>query len=411
MPLVFDASRSVTFVQRTSHTSGQTREQPVQVEGWVGVSELAEHCVPGMHVWISKDDDDLPVDINRDMPTQKMEIVVPAIHRSVDHQPKVQIQVIIMVPRGSEINTLAVNVTQLDVRFASGLYLKAASTNLSTTAGSIRSGPPSQSNRSFLPAPDSYRFESRSINARTISGNILGNWPLNESLALASTSGDIRVSITPKESAQSRSTASLDLSTVSGRIEAVEPIFECDDLNKWIPPRYYSVHVSSTSGNIYAALACGGSGVLTEFRNISGKIKADLLPMVDWDNNGRYTMLETTSTSGDTEVCVLEACCIRKTDDGSWTANLDPDVALNRLQSTHNSVSGNISLCYPTSWEGNFFANSMSGGLKVYGPEVLIVWRQDIPKRLQARKGAENSSSIQISTMSGGVEALIGEEQ
>lgn len=412
MPLVFDASHIFTFLQRTRQTTGQA----VRVQGWVALQQLDQGGSPGIYVEIATSDEDLRVDVVMDEPSQKIDIVVPTRHTSAYPEPWVKMIAVIHVPRDGEIDELIVKATHLHIQLIEDLHLTTDRTVLSSVVGNIYSGitlrTPRPAGISFVPAPDSYQFESRSTKVTTTSGNIYGNWPLNDLLALAATSGDIKVSITPKGSAPIITEASLSLRTVSGDIRAAEPIFEWDEVTRWIPPRHYDVDVHSTSGDIRAALVYGGGDAGAAFHTVSGDISADLLPMVDWDARMPTTRLATAATSGDTEVCVLEPCWIGEDDGGPWSSNPAGGQALVHHQSTHQSMSGDISLFYPQSWEGELSAESTNGSLRAHGPRVRITGRsRGWPKRLYARRGDEQSSFIRAKTVSGDLDAAIGEEQ
>jgi hypothetical protein len=84
---------------------------------------------------------------------------------------------------------------------------------------------------------------------------------------------------------------------------------------------------------------------------------------------------------------------------------------LSVLHSKHKSVSGKIELYYPNSWEGMFFANSISGSQEFKGKDVTVDHgRGSIPPHLISGRKGKGFSQLDISTVSGDQFALLGEE-
>ncbi|RYP87890.1 hypothetical protein DL770_004724 [Monosporascus sp. CRB-9-2] len=451
LPLVFDEKRNVVFEEDTvEYGPGYT----VHVAGHVEVRQIDEGGGPRILLEMASNDEDLPVNLVSNEESQYVRVEVPqSFDSKTTGRPCVEMRVTIFVPRGGEINDFTMGVTHLDIVLLDNLSLHVAgASRMSSVVGDITSAsshaPPYKNNAAlakkdfaFIPAKESYQLDSRIIEISTTSGNIDGNWPLFDRLGLQTKSGDIQVSITPKQALESDpKPAVLSLSTISGTIQAAEPIYD----EGQIPPRDYHVETRSTSGDLRGALAFGAGAL----KSISGDITVDLLPVISSAKmaSEQPPQLETVTTSGTTAVRIREPLWFGDDaksapsepgrEDVSFVpiSNDDPYAIMpptsrtgrrslhsaavtstrvfDRFQSSHKSTSGHVGLLYPQSWEGDLFADSMSGTLRVKGKDVRIVRSsKGWPRSLHARKGrSENASTAQVHLMSGGLDAIIGSE-
>lgn len=314
-------------------------------------------------------------------------------------------------------------VMHLDVLLMDNLSLHVLDyTRLSSVTGRVSAGISDSSNYTaglrdeavlappdftFVPARDTYHFDSRVIEVTTTTGNIDGNWPLYDMLGLHSTSGEVRVSVTPQDELKSNpKPAILSLSTVSGDIGVVEPIFKQEK----IPLRDYLVDIKSTSGGIHGTLAFGeGIGL----KSTASDIALDLLPVMNMTkiSTSRPAQMETVTTSGTTAIRILEPLWFSENQSSDAVA-LGPG-PLNCLEAVHKSVSGSVGLHYPQSWEGELNAETTSGSLHVKGKDVKIVKYPSWPgNKLVAQKGDNISlaSSIKVHAVMGTLDALIGDD-
>ncbi|RYP67991.1 hypothetical protein DL771_006914 [Monosporascus sp. 5C6A] len=452
LPLVFDEKRNVVFAEDTvEYGPGYT----VHVAGHVEVRQAGEGGDPRILLEIASNDGDLPINVVSNGESQSMHVEVPQNFDSkTTRRPCVEMRATIFVPWGGEINDFTMGVTHLDIVLLDNLSLHVAgASRLSSVVGDIASAsaraPPYKNNAAlakndfaFIPAKESYQLDSRLIEVSTTSGNIDGSWPLFDGLGLHTKSGDIQVSITPKQALESDpKPAVLLLSTISGTIQAAEPIHD----EGRIPLRDYRVETKSTSGDLRGALAFGAGAQL---KSISGDIAVDLLPVI---SSAKMTseqppQLETITMSGTTAVRICEPLWFGDDakpapgepgredvpfvpiSNGGPYAFMPPTSlagpgsvrsavataarAFGCFQSSHKSTSGHVGLRYPQSWEGDLFADSMSGTLRVGGKDVRIVRSfKGWPRSLQARKGrSENASTAQVHSTSGGLDAIIGNE-
>ncbi|CAJ2510699.1 Uu.00g063240.m01.CDS01 [Anthostomella pinea] len=413
LALNFDKSQNVTFLQDHHHRRHAGKFQ-VLVGGQVDVRRLDGGGDPRVVLEIATNDPELLLDVVADGELQVMKVSVPRKYDSTveGQMPCVEMKATIWVPESADVGVLTIGVIHLDIMLLDDLSLRVADyTRVSSVTGDITSGasqpasyekPGIVSNTApdytFVPAKESYSLDSRVIEVTTTSGNIGGNWPLNDMLGLHSTSGDIKVSITPKEELKSDpKSAVLSLSSISGAVHATEPVHDIEQ----IPLRDYLVDIND--------------------------IALDLLPVI---NQAKISpkvpaQLETATTSGTTAVRVLEPIWFGSTgDDQAATVSeglgdgelLAESISrsFNCLQALHKSTSGDIGLRYPQAWEGGLSAATTSGELKVRGKDVKIVKSKGgwAGHKMEARKGpAGVGSTIQVHALMGTLDAIIGDER
>ncbi|KAL2018520.1 hypothetical protein VTK56DRAFT_732 [Thermocarpiscus australiensis] len=462
--LSFSADRQFTFVEKIDHDDGYRDGSEVHVQGAV-IFRRAASDTPSSSVTVEivVDDDRLHIGTSWDGEEQVLKVIVPL---RVDWSrrgsgPCANIKATVWVPEDSKLENLKVNTVHLDIRLLDNLSLSVSKqTKLSSVVGPIiaaSTGADARDDKIIdVGAPDSFRFHSRLIEVKTTSAPIRGSWPLYDYLGLQSTSGDIKVCIEPKEADKdSPKPAILYIKSLSGDVEFREPIhaaeqafrtaqtilleggtYEADiAAETLLPPRDYRVDVYTTSGDITGASAfSSGAG----FKSTSGTISLDLLPVLDSSlakSNARDVRLQTTSTSGTTDVTVLEPLWIESADAARGAAGgggyvpLKPSSAsaseaeapesgplLRCLYSEHSSTSANIRLRYPGSWEGDISLSSLTGPLQVGGEGVKIIrsgseW-PGIKKHILARKGeVAKGGEILGKSTSGSVEVLVGEKK
>jgi hypothetical protein len=387
---------------------------------------------PGVAVVLEivTNESDLRLYMSLDADQQTIKVQVPDKYETSvpGQQPCIEMRGTVWVPENAEIGILSIRATHLDILLFDDLSLHVADySELASVVGHIRSGagkPASYNNsdavssgsgKGFVPAKDSYVFDSRIIEVSTTSGKIEGNWPLYDVLGLHTTSGDVHVSITPNEELETKpKPAVLSLSTISGAISATEP-----DERSRIPQRDYLVDIKSTSGSIRGALAFG-AGITV--RSTSNEMTLDLLPVINIDKitPEKPAQLETMTTSGATAIRIGEPIVFDgkgktistgTSEDGALVGLASR--ALDCLEATHKSTSGNIGLHYPQSWEGTLYAATTSGQLIAKGKDLKIIkyaggWPGG---KMEARKGTPGKkSTIQVRALLGTMDALIGDE-
>ncbi|KAI1780596.1 hypothetical protein F4818DRAFT_396217 [Hypoxylon cercidicola] len=415
MALDFDKNHNVTFNQDTHGHSGSSQ---VRVAGQVNVRRLDAGGDPRLVLEMATDAENIMLDIYADKKTQTMKVSVPKKYNSPHHEDWVcvEMRATIWVPEDADLGELSLGVVHLDIFTLDDLSLHVQNfARLSSVIGDIKSGvdrrlsynasrfaQTSAPDFTFVPATGSYAFDSRVVEVSSTSGKIMGNWPLYDMLGLHSTSGDIKVSITPKPALETAPKAAvLSVSTVSGNIQATEPV----NVPAEMPLRDYLVDIKSTSGNIHGAVAYG-AGI--ELKTISGNMALNLLPVVNRDKvtPGSPAQLETAATNGDTVLNILEPLWFD--DSGPITAR-----ALDYLLAHHTSTSGTVELQYPQAWEGDLKASTMHGSLNVSGKDVKILYVGGFPgTKMEARKGNSSpGSSIEVKVLAGSMNAVIGDKE
>ncbi|KAI2641999.1 hypothetical protein GGS21DRAFT_285463 [Xylaria nigripes] len=419
MALDFGKWRNITFKETPYQRPGPLT---VDVGGQINVRRLKGGSGdPSMVLEIATNAPDLELLTSFDADTQTMSMSIPERYEQIipGQRPCVEIKGTIWVPENAELGTLTIGATHLDILFFDDLSLRATEhAKIASVVGNIRTGvrkPVSYRNKvqsihdqTTDPAKASWYFDSRIIEVHTTSGNIHGNWPLYDFLGLHTTYGDLNVTITPQEELKrDPKPAVLSLSTISGVISATQPIHEPGR----IPPRDYVIDVRSTSGKIHAALAMGAN---TKVHTISSDMTLDMLPILNIEKvtSQAPARLETLTTSGTITVQVLEPLFFD--DNGKLPATSALwRKALDSLDATHKSTSGNLGLRYPQSWEGILYAKTTSGKLVAKGRDLKITkYIRGWPgTKMEARKGGEGKkSTITAHTLVGTVEAVIGDE-
>ncbi|KAI0106972.1 hypothetical protein GGR51DRAFT_559658 [Nemania sp. FL0031] len=424
LSLEFVRSQNLTFKETRYKRSGSTG---VRVGGYVNIRRLSKSGGdPRMVLEIATNEPDLRLYTSLDASSQEMKVSVPETYESTvpGQKPCVEIKGTVWVPDDGELGVLSLHTIYLNLLLFEDLSLHVTDyTDLSSVIGHIKAGANedddsdvasfSNPDYTFVPAKDSWAFDSRIIEVHTTSGTIDGNWPLYDMLGLHTTSGDVKASITPKEELEdSPKSAVLSLSTISGTISATEPVREVSQ----IPQRDYLVDVRSTSGSIRGLLAfSAGATVHTTASNVA----LDLLAVINIDKltPQNPAQLETVTTSGVIAVRVLDPMFFHN---GKALGNSNNETladmksrALDCLEATHKSTSGSIGLRYPQAWEGMLYAQAMSGQLVAKGKDLKILkYTGGWPgSKMEARKGdAGKKSTIEVNALLGNVEVIVGDE-
>ncbi|KAK4153876.1 hypothetical protein C8A00DRAFT_14938 [Chaetomidium leptoderma] len=488
----FGANKQLIVMEETSHEDGRRGWGEVQVQGSVNLRRAGSDTPDSVvTVEVATTDERLAVYSSWDAEAGALQLIVPHRVEWSRDRPRqcVNVKVTVWVPEHSELQRLHADVVHLDIKLLDNLSLSVADggTMLISTVGAITAastGAGSASDDQLLDAggsgapPDSFRFHSRIIDVKTTAAPIKGIWPLYDYLGLQSTAGNIKVAITPQDpDPAAPKPAILYVKTLSGDVDVREPIHsaaseattfriahalhpssttppggdEDEDRYRYryqaetvLPPRDYRVDVHTTSGDIRGAVAFSSAA---GFRSTSGAVRVELLPVLDaseFSGKGRGVSLDTASTSGRTDVTVLEplwvvgfegvlrgaaaagttsggggkaryttTAAVAALRDGGEDDDGGGDTFLRCLYSTHTTTSANIRLRYPGSWEGDVSLSSLTGGLKAGGEGVKVIkagsdW-PGVKKTLLARKGekGEGGNVVGKST-SGDVDFWVG---
>ena len=267
-----------------------------------------------------------------------------------------------------------------------------------------------------------FKFDSRRIEIETISGDIKGLYPLLDYLRLASRSGDIQAAVWPREADPTTpAPAELQASTTSGDIQLYLPI-ESSQSAKYVPPaRDYVTGVHSTSGKLSGTYYLGSTAL---FETSSGDINMKILPIAqsssDPEDDPKIN-LKTATTSGDIKLEILDPIFIspvayeqpRPPAPSQPIGDDDPYLLLppNRdsflvdssksearpwhsLLSSHLTTSADITVSYPSAWEGSISGRTVSGDIPDPKGKGLNIIRKNTSwgfKEVMARKGVSRA--------------------
>jgi len=153
-------------------------------------------------------------------------------------------------------------------------------------------------------------------------------------------------------------------------------------------------------GTIAGSLVHGSSTIIS---SIAGLVSVSLLPYIRLSSSAP-SILSTTSDSGKQEIEILEPV-----KGENVTGRLD------RLSSSHQTISGAMELGYPEGWEGRLEGRSGSGGIHLWG-DGLVVEKKEVSEagesKVVARKGGdggkESGSSLRFDSLSGGCDVRVG---
>ncbi|KAK7424222.1 hypothetical protein QQZ08_008710 [Neonectria magnoliae] len=439
-------ARNLTIVQTMEKEDNDISGWTPRVSGDV-VLRPTEKGSPGtIELEVIYNDDKLDWRIDYDKTTQIYKIITPRKVKwnSGSDGPCIQIRATVWVPRESILNSFKIDTLHLDVAIREGLILGVTNpTVIHTKIGDIKS--PALKDDKTPNGKDAvvpYTLAAREIHISTTTGDVNGWYPLYDVLDIRTKSGDVSARVGPKPAnPEGVRPAVLRVHSVSGEIAVQEPFDRAASAarpDKKFPPRDYIVDMATASGDISADVAVSSHA---EFSSQSGDLKLRLWPVLDSGllkrGGGPETpVLKTDTKSGYTNVALLEPLWTSlatigesippKTgnDDGEPYIILPPEMrstndvfvvndtpALSCLASKHSSISGNIKLEYPSSWEGKLLAATISGSQAVRGDGLEVDRESGGPwsKRTRGRKGTGHSQ-LDIDSMSGDEDVLIGRE-
>jgi hypothetical protein len=411
------------------------------VSGEVILRPIEDSSSASIELQVISNHDDLGVKANFNKTTQAFEFIVPrrVDWDSSDKAPCIQIRVAISAHRETILNHLSIETLQLDVKLKEGVVLGVQNgVNIRSASGHVTApGIKTIKGKEVVP----YTLSSREIRIHTASGDVKGWYPLYDLLDIETASGDIITNIGPKPvNPQNVRPAAFRVRTASGTVKVDEPLTTAQKAarpDREFPPRDYTVDIITASGDITADVAASSSA---SFKSQSGDLKLQIWPVLDSSllaiNEKMNPTVITNTKSGDTQVTILEPMWTSLATIGETIPPVKPydpadgsdpyivlpegsDVAeismarpvLSVLHSKHESVSGKVELYFPESWEGMFFANSISGSQEFKGKGVVVEHgRGSMPPHLVDGRKGKGFSQLSIRTVSGDQFALFGEE-
>ncbi|KAM5382858.1 hypothetical protein ACJZ2D_002249 [Fusarium nematophilum] len=444
-------TRNLSIVQTIERDNNGRSGWNPHVFGEVILRPADGSLPPYIELQVISNHESLGVKVEYDEDTQLFKMITPQrVSWDVSTQaPCIQIRATVWVPRDSIINALGINTLHLDVDVKEGFVLGVMQgVAIHSTSGDVRTPSLEAGSKDdvvVLP----YTLSSREIRVHTTSGDVKGWYPLYDLLDIQTVSGDVAASIGPKPAdPQGVRPAELRVRSSSGAITLDEPIDRAAQTvrpDRAFPPRDYIVDLVTASGDITASLAASS---IASFKSQSGDLKLRLWPVLDSGllaaaegKASNKPALETDTKSGITQVTILEPLWTSLATIGEAIPPLVPDdpedehepylvmpprshgsksggdefsiadaPALSVLSSKHRSISGDIKLRYPSSWEGHVFAQTISGAQDFRG-EGLQVTHEGGPfaRLIKGRKG-KGYSQLDVNTVSGDEDVLIGKE-
>lgn len=324
--------------------------------------------------------------INFEPSINKLSIKSPSSLGNIDRLQRERactaINIVISVNRKLA-TSLTVNTFRLTgVEFDHNLALSPRDLTIRTVVGDIAKRPGSVE-----------RFIPGHIYLHTIAGAIRGAFPLVSDTWLGTVSGliDVAVAIPSRGSTRLDSAAYLHANTESGAVHISFPTHLRPAPTALQTPEYF-VQASAVSGRVSGTFLHDAETNLT---TVSGDINAVILPWAR--TRGAVSSIQTKTVFGQTDLTV---------------GDIEPSSGLiepmRTTHSRHESVAGGMRLRYPEGWEGTVRGEWAPpfGKIDIAGPGVEIVTSG--AGNVEARRGDSGGSGMEVETVSGVCEVLIG---
>jgi hypothetical protein len=226
--------------------------------------------------------------------------------------------------------------------------------------------------------------DSQVVSVSTDSGSISGTFLLYDQVKITAVAGSINADVIPQKNADSGNAAVLQLETQAGQINAQ---FPPKNVTK-IPERQYLTTVTSGAGSVSGRYLHGDT---TTIQTGFGSIDVVLLPLASSSKNS----LVTSTKSGMQRVKLLSPV------NGSTAA-------LDKLDASHTSIYGGVSIVYPTEWQGTVTAETTAGSASMNGEGLEVTEeKKGLGVSLTGTKGSGQGFS-RCSTQFGRVNFEIG---
>ena len=254
-----------------------------------------------------------------------------------DIWPRIDINVNIYATKDLKLDDLSLISTILPFTLASDLDLTVAIlTYIESKAAAVH-------------ASNSTQLLSRKTIISLDAGSVTGAFNLQELFSVTTKGGSIHLDITPQDALPSgNKTAQFFASLNAGSIWTTFPIFEN------LPDRDYQVEVSTKGGTIRGSYVHGSRTLLT---TEAGAIAADIVP---FDASEKETTFVTSSRTGVTSINV-------------FPSYKNPEKSLSHIKSSHHTIVGDLTLKYPSTWEGRIHGSVILGRIVLRGEGVRVI--------------------------------------
>jgi len=372
--------------------------------------------------------------LEMDTEVQALKVVTPEFaDLSTSGSHCLSIEVTVWIPPNASFETILVEATSLSIRLMDDVdFYVSQQSHIKTYSGDIyfpsKNLSSTQGSRSPGIPPG---FSSREIVVGSASGDVTGVFYLYDLVHVETDSGNINIIVLPQPAQRDAvpNSAQLTLDTASGNIICRYPV---GDAAK-IPDRDYRTNVITRSGGISGDYVIGTEAI---FKIISGDLHIIALP-----TTFEKSTFKTVTNSGTTTINVLEPLVRHQTaspptdfidvgeddpyliqhpkvapieSDALATSSKRYQHSLSQLTSSHDCTNGNMKIHYPSAWEGEITAVTVSGNIRVGGDGVRTI--RDGRKNwayheVVARKGeyAEDASTLDVHGVSGSLDVWVGE--
>jgi hypothetical protein len=365
--------------------------------------------------------------VEMDTEIQALKVVTPEFaDLSTPGDHCLSIEITLWIPPNVSFETILVEATSLSIRFMDDVdFHVSQQSHIETYSGDICFPSKNLSSIEGSKSPGiPPGFSSREIVVASSSGDIRGIFYLYDLVNIETDSGDITIMVLPQPKSDGRpNIAQLTLGAASGNIHCRYPI---GDAAK-IPGRDYRTSVGTHTGRISGDYVIGTEAI---FKVITGDLNLIALPTIF-----EKSTFKTETNGGSTAVLVLEPLIRQRTQsppadfidigqDGPYLIH-PPEVSpiesdalatspkifrptLTNLTSSHNCGSGEMRIHYPSEWEGQITASSMSGN----GVRLIKDSRKNwVYHEVIALKGerAEYACTLDVHDVSGNLDVWIGD--
>ncbi|KAF1816553.1 hypothetical protein P152DRAFT_446195 [Eremomyces bilateralis CBS 781.70] len=315
--------------------------------------------------------------------------------------PCMEIDVYVTIRPGVQLANLSIDLHRLDLLIGASSAIEVTElAKIGLTSGSLES---------VLP------LNSRETKIRVGTGSVNGKYTLMDLLDIETTTGSVNIEVEPKDADEHKNPASFKAFSRTGSIHVEYPKTGWSERSLsmsavsalHIPNRDYAVNVHSNVGSISGYYFFGSTA---RFTTQSGSISTTLLPVLPPSSQAHEADMElkTWTKSGHQNAHLANPIALSSNGEHS------PVEKWRNIRSKHETLTGSISLHYPSSWEGTLKATTTFGSVQVLGDGIRIIDQEDGigHHKVKAVKGISQDSEgsyLKAHATTGSVNVEIGD--